>query len=47
MQNKITTYTKIRMSPIEPKIEDIDIRDIAHALSLMTRGNGQIKYFLV
>ncbi len=31
--------------PAEPKIEHIDIQDIAHALSLLCRGNGQLKHF--
>lgn len=41
----ITTYTGIRMNPLEPEADDIDIRDIAHALSYICRGNGQVKQF--
>lgn len=43
--NDIITYTKISMNPLEPKLEDIDIQDIAHALSYMCRANGHIKIF--
>ena len=46
MPNYITTYTGIHFYPTEPKSEDLDIRDIAHALSLLCRGNGHVKYFL-
>lgn len=45
MSSKITTYTKKRMNPLKPNLDDISIVDIAHALSLLSRGNGQIKYF--
>lgn len=45
MFETITTYTKICMSPADPKAEDICIEDIAHALSLMTRANGHLKTF--
>ena len=41
----ISTYTKVRMNPTNPKKEDIRIEDIAHALSLMTRANGHFKTF--
>ena len=41
----ILTYRKIEFYPLEPKIEDIDIVDIAHALSLMCRANGHFKHF--
>ena len=43
--NYITTYTKIRFSPLKPLPENIKIEDIAHALSLMTRANGHFKRF--
>ncbi len=43
--NNIITYTKIRMSPIDPKPEDISIYDIAHSLSFMCRANGHISHF--
>ena len=45
MTNKITTYTNKRMNPLNASLDDIEIEDIAHALSLMTRGNGHVKYF--
>lgn len=45
MSDYILTYSKIKFYPLEPKIEDIRIEDIAHALSLMTRANGHIKHF--
>lgn len=41
----ILTYKKIEFYPLEPKIEDIDIVDIAHALSLLCRANGHFKHF--
>ncbi len=41
----MTTYTGKSFSPLSPSTGDIDIIDIAHALSMMCRGNGQIKYF--
>jgi len=45
MQDHILTYTKKKFSPLNPRIEDIDVRDIAHALSLMTRANGHFTHF--
>lgn len=45
MADYITTYTGIRMIPSEPKKDDFQIRDIAHALSLICRGNGHVKTF--
>lgn len=41
----ITTYTGKHFHPVYPDIEKIDIKDIAHALSLTCRGNGQVKTF--
>ena len=41
----INTYTKKRFNPVSPEIEKIDIRDIAHPLSLMCRANGHSKTF--
>lgn len=41
----ILTYKKHEFYPLEPKIEDIDIEDIAHALSLLCRANGHFKHF--
>lgn len=41
----ITTYTKVQFSPLNPHVEDVKIKDIAHALSLMTRANGHFPQF--
>lgn len=40
----ITTYTGIRMNPVQPHTNDIDIKDIAHALSLVCRGGGHVTH---
>lgn len=45
MADYILTYSRIRFYPITPKSEEINIVDIAHALSLMTRANGHFKHF--
>lgn len=45
MGEHITTYSGIHMLPLAPKEEDIHIRDIAHALSLMVRANGHFPRF--
>ena len=45
MEDYITTYSKISMTPLKPKEEKIDIRDIAHALSLLARANGHFPEF--
>jgi len=44
-ENFITTYKKRRFSPLSPTAGDIDIDDIAHALSLMCRANGHFTRF--
>lgn len=41
----ITTFTGKHFDPTMPDAELIDIRDIAHALSLTCRGNGHVKTF--
>ncbi len=41
----IITFSKQKFSPLQVKPEEIDIIDIAHALSLMCRANGHIKHF--
>lgn len=41
----ITTYTKIKFSPLFPDQEKINIIDIAHSLSNLCRGNGHLKHF--
>ena len=43
--NYITTYTGISFDPTDPAPEDISIRDIAHALSMMCRANGHYRLF--
>jgi len=43
--NYIITYTKTKFYPLNPVKSDINIEDIAHALSLMTRANGHFKHF--
>ena len=45
MTDYISTYTGIHMVPTDPKIDDFRIEDMAHALSLICRGNGQVKSF--
>lgn len=45
MSDYITTYSGIHFIPTEPEMEKIEIRDIAHALSLICRGNGHVKTF--
>lgn len=39
------TYTGCRFFPFDPKPEDIDIRDIAHALAMTCRYGGHSKVF--
>ncbi|MDD6466847.1 MAG: phosphohydrolase [Erysipelotrichaceae bacterium] len=41
----MNTYTGKQFSVFHPEIERIDICDIAHALSLLCRGNGHVKHF--
>jgi hypothetical protein len=41
----IVTYTGRRFYPLAPRIEDIDIEDIAHALSNMCRFTGHCRQF--
>ena len=41
----ITTVTGKHFDPMDPAEQEIDILDIAHALSLMCRGNGHIRTF--
>lgn len=41
----ITTYSGKHFDPVNPDITLIDIKDIAHALSLTCRGNGHVKSF--
>ncbi len=41
----ITTYTGKHFDPTDPDMSLVDIKDIAHALSLICRGNGHVKSF--
>lgn len=41
----IETYTGKHIYPYDPKAEDVDIRDIAHSLSLICRYSGHCKEF--
>ena len=45
MGDYITTYTGKHFEPANPDPEMIQIEDIAHALSLICRGNGHVKTF--
>jgi hypothetical protein len=42
----IQTYTGKRFDPINPRAEDVDIIDIAHALSMQCRYSGHTSQFL-
>ena len=41
----ITTVTGKHFYPLDPDQQDIDIEDIAHALSLICRANGHFRHF--
>ena len=41
----ITTYTKRYFDPLNVDESLLDIKDIAHALSMICRGNGHVKTF--
>lgn len=45
MSDCITTYTGRHIDPVYPDPELVCIEDIAHALSLICRGNGQVQTF--
>ncbi len=45
MSDYITTYTGKHFEPLKPDPEVIDIQDIAHALSMICRGNGHVHTF--
>lgn len=45
MGEYITTYTGQHFEPTNPNPELIRIEDIAHALSMICRGNGHVKTF--
>lgn len=44
-KNCISTINHIRFDPTSPRSEDIEIRDIAHALSYISRANGHFSEF--
>lgn len=41
--NWLRTYTGKRFYPLDPRIEEIDIEDIAHALSMLCRFGGHCR----
>ncbi len=45
MSSYITTYTRKHFDPVHPDPQGIIIEDIAHALSLLCRGNGHVTTF--
>lgn len=45
MHEYMTTYTKKHFTVLDPQIDDIDIFDIAHALSMIARANGHFSQF--
>lgn len=45
MSGYMKTYMGRKIDPLSPNINDILIEDIAHALSLNCRGNGQVTHF--
>lgn len=44
-KNCISTINHIRFDPTSPRFEDIEIGDIAHALSYISRANGHFNEF--
>lgn len=45
MDSYITTYSGTHFVPTKPEAAKIHIEDIAHALSMICRGNGHVKTF--
>ncbi len=45
MSDWIQTFTGKKVYPLSPRVADIDIRDIAHALSLLCRFGGHCSEF--
>lgn len=39
------TYTGKRFYPLDPRVDDVDIHDIAHALAMTCRYGGHVKQF--
>ncbi|MFF1880240.1 hypothetical protein ACFVVC_02060 [Pseudarthrobacter sp. NPDC058196] len=44
--NWMQTYTGRQFYPLDPRPEDVDITDIAHALSMQCRYNGHVRRFM-
>lgn len=44
-EHSIVTFTGKRVWPLDPQVEDIDIRDIAHALANSCRFTGHVRQF--
>jgi len=45
ISDHITTFSGVQFTPLTPNPTQLDIKDIAHSLSLMCRGNGHIIHF--
>jgi hypothetical protein len=45
ISTRIITKRGREFRPLNPRVEDVDIRDIAHALSNMCRFNGHVREF--
>lgn len=45
MDDKMNTYSGREISPLAMTRADVSLDDIAHALSLMCRGGGHVRYF--
>lgn len=45
MYDFMCTYSGQMLKPLEIQAKDISLEDIAHALSLLCRGGGHLKYF--
>lgn len=45
MADYMNTYSGKKFSVLHPDMDSIDVVDIAHALSLLCRGNGHVKHF--
>ncbi len=45
MPDYMVTYSGTEVDPLNPDVESIRLEDIAHALSLLCRGGGHLKFF--
>ena len=45
MKDCMTTFTGLQFNAFEPEADKIRIEDIAHALSMLCRGNGHVSSF--